>query len=176
MAKYKIIGRQYRNDKCLVCGFNNPFSLNLEFWELENGELAAFSATKEEHQSYPGRTHGGMISALLDETIGRAICIEEPGCLGVTTELSVRFKKPVPLQTTLLIVGRITRNRSRMFEGSGEIYLPDGTLLAEATGTYLKLKAEQIVDCPKGENPVNALNWQLRPLPDNAPQFIELPY
>lgn len=176
MTKYKVINRQYRSDQCLVCGFANPFSLDLEFWELENGEVAAFAATHDHHQSYPGRTHGGMISALLDETIGRAICVEEPHCWGVTTELTVRFKKPVPLNEKLLVVGRITRNRSRMFEGSGEIYLPDGALLAEATGTYLKLKAEQIVDCPAGEDPVNQFNWQLRPLPADAPEYIELPY
>lgn len=177
MTKYKITGRQYRNDHCLVCGFDNPFSLDLEFWQLENGELAAYAETREEHQSYPGRTHGGMISALLDEVIGRAVCIEEPGCWGVTTELTVRYKKPVPLGEKLLIVGRITRNRSRMFEGAGEIYLAaDGSLLAEATGNYLKLKAEQIVPCAEGENPVTKLNWQLRPLPDGAPEYIELPY
>ncbi len=176
MPKYKVIKRQFRNDKCVVCGFDNPFSLQLEFYELENGEVATFAQTMQEHQSYPGRTHGGIISAMLDEVIGRAICTAEPACWGVTTELNVKYKKPVPLEKTLLLVGRVTRNRSRMFSGTGEIYLPDGTLLAEASGTYLKLKAEQIVDCADGEEAISRLNWQLRPQPANAPDYIELPY
>lgn len=180
MTKYKIINRQFRNDKCVVCGFDNPFSLGLEFFELENGEVAAFANTMEEHQSYPGRTHGGIISAMLDEVIGRAVCTAEPACWGVTTELSVRYKKPVPLGDTVLVVGRITRNRSRMFEGTGEIYLMHGAsvgeLLAEANGTYLKLKAEQIVDCADGEEAVSKLNWQLCPAPEDMPEYIELPY
>ena len=33
--KYKVIGHQYRNDQCLVCGWDNPLGLDLEFWELE---------------------------------------------------------------------------------------------------------------------------------------------
>lgn len=180
MTKYKIVNRQYRNDKCVVCGFDNPFSLGMEFFELENGEVAAFACTMEEHQSYPGRTHGGIISAMLDEVIGRAVCTAEPACWGVTTELTVRYKKPVPLNAKLLVVGKVTRNRSRMFSGTGEIYLWEnnapGELLAEAEGTYLKLKAEQIIDCADGEEAVTKLNWQLRPEPDDIPEYIELPY
>lgn len=183
MAKYKIIKRQYRNDQCVVCGFNNPFSLGMEFFELENNEVAAFACTQDWHQSYPGRTHGGIISAMLDEVIGRAICPMEPACWGVTTDLSVKFKKPVPLGQKLLVVGRVTRNRSRMFTGTGEIYLEStadgdvcGELLASAEGTYLKLKAEQIIDCKEGENPITRLNWQLRPQPADMPEYIDLPY
>lgn len=180
MSKYKITNRQYRNDKCVVCGFDNPFSLGMEFFELENGEVVSFAQTMDEHQSYPGRTHGGIISAMLDEVIGRAICTAEPMCWGVTTELNVRFKKPVPLGQRLMIVGRVTRNRSRMFNGTGEIYLMNGDtpgdLLAEADGNYLKLRADQIIDCPDGEDPVTQLNWQLRPAPGDIPDYIELPY
>ena len=172
--RYKVCGRQYRNDKCLVCGFDNPLSLGLDFWQLENGELAAYAVCREEHQSYPGRTHGGIISALLDEVIGRAVCIAEPECWGVTVELNVKFKRPVPLNERLLIVGRITRNRSRMFEGSGEIYDAAGLLLAEATGSYMKLPADKIVHTEDPAGPVNAMNW--RQLDDPAPEYIDLPY
>lgn len=184
MTKYKVTNRQYRNDQCVVCGFDNPFSLGMEFYELENGEVAAFAQTMNEHQSYPGRTHGGIISAMLDEVIGRAVCTMEPACWGVTTDLAVKFKKPVPLGEKLLVVGRVTRNRSRMFNGTGEIYLVNhtedgdtcGELLATAEGTYLKLKAEQIINCADGEEAITALNWQLRPEPADMPEYIDLPY
>lgn len=184
MTKYKVTNRQYRNDQCVVCGFANPFSLGMEFYELENGEVAAFASTMDEHQSYPGRTHGGIISAMLDEVIGRAICTAEPACWGVTTDLAVKFKKPVPLGQKLLVVGRVTRNRSRMFTGTGEIYLVNsnsdgetcGELLATAEGTYLKLKAEQIIECEDGENPITKLNWRLCDAPADMPAYIDLPY
>lgn len=82
--------------------------------------------------------HGGLISAVLDEVIGRAILIEEPDTFGVTVELNVRFKKPVPLETELRCVGRLIRNQRLLFEAEGEILLPDGTVAATAHGKYMK--------------------------------------
>ena len=172
--KYKVIGHQYRNDQCLVCGWDNPLGLDVEFWELENGELATLATLKPNHQSYPGRAHGGIISALLDELIGRAVCIQEPLSWGVTVDLSIKYKKPVPLEQQLIAVGRITRNRSRMFEGAGEIYLPDGTLLASAEGRYMKLPVNKIVE---SETPISDMNWRLLDIePEETPEYIELPY
>lgn len=170
--KYKVTGGQKRGDQCLVCGFANPHSLGMEFWHLENGELAAYVSVKPEHQSYPGRTHGGIITAILDEVIGRAVCVEEPRCWGVTTEINVKFKKPVPLEETVLAVGRITRNRSRMFEGSGEIYAADGTLLASATATYMKMSVDRIAD--GGHSLLTHDTWRF--CYDEMPEYIELPY
>ena len=42
---------------------------------------------REEHQSYPGRLHGGISSTILDETIGRAILLLQPDVWGVTVEI-----------------------------------------------------------------------------------------
>jgi len=36
------------------------------------------------HQGYPNHMHGGMISAVLDETLGRAVQIYDTGIWGVT--------------------------------------------------------------------------------------------
>ena len=84
--------------------------------------------------------------SLLDETIGRAISISEPDAWGVTVELSVRFKKPVPLDGEVRAIGRITENSSRLFSGTGEIVLADGTVAVEASGRYLKMPIERIAE------------------------------
>jgi uncharacterized protein (TIGR00369 family) len=130
----------------MVCGVQNPWSLHARFLELENGELLGVFQPLEQHQSYPGRLHGGIVSAVLDETIGRAINMKHPDAWGVTVELTVRFKKPVPLDEELRAVGRITRDASRLFEGTGEIVLPDGTVAAEASGKYMKMPIDKIAD------------------------------
>ncbi len=121
--------------------------LRTSFYELENGELFATFDTKDEHQSYPGIMHGGIAAAVLDETIGRAIMIKykEP-VWGVTIEFSVRFKKAVPLDNKLRVVGRITKDSGRLFEGTGEILLSDGSVAAEGKGKYLKKPIEGIAD------------------------------
>lgn len=71
--------------------------------------MVALFTPKDEHQSYPGRLHGGVASAILDETIGRAILnLYDVEIWGVTIELNVKFKKPIPLNQELKVVGRIT--------------------------------------------------------------------
>ena len=83
-------------------------------------------------------------------------------------EIKVRFKKPVPLDKELRVVGRITRDTSRFFEGTGELLLPDNSIAAEGQGKYLKLPLTQIADFNQEEQ-----EWQVVPLPED-PDFVDL--
>ena len=103
--------------------------------------------------------HGGVITGILDETIGRAINIDEgenPMTWGVTAELTVRFRKPVPLGVELTARGRITRDVHHLFEGKGEIYLPDGAIAASAHGKFVRFKLDTI----SGMDP-EELGWRV---------------
>ncbi len=144
--KHRVLKKQYNSKKCLVCGLDSLFSLKTRFYELENKELVGMFNVLEEHQSYPGRLHGGIAAAVLDETIGRAIMIDEPDTWGVTVELKVQFKKPLPLEQKLKAVGRITVNNKRIFEGTGEILLENGEVAVTAYGKYMKMSLEKISD------------------------------
>ena len=144
--KHKVIKKQYNSKKCLICGLESKFSLQTRFYELDNNELIAIFRVLEEHQSYPGRLHGGIASAILDETIGRAMMIEEPDTWGVTVELKVQYKKPLPLDQKLRAVGRITGNNKKLFEGTGEILLENGDIAVTAYGKYMKMPLAKISD------------------------------
>ena len=123
----------------------------------------------EQHQSYPGRLHGGMASTMLDETIGRAIMMRYPEVLwGVTVDFQTRFKKSIPLNVELRVVGRITSDNSRFFEGTGEILLPDATIAATGYGKYIKLPLEKISDFDHDEQ-----EWRVVP---SAYDPIEIDY
>ena len=142
----KILAAQNISRMCMVCGKENVSGLHAKFYELEGGELLGVFSPREIHQSYPGRLHGGVASAVLDETIGRAIGVANPEEWGVTVELTVRFKLPVPLGEELRCIGRITRDTRRLFEGTGEIVLADGTVAVEASGKYLKMPIDEIAE------------------------------
>ncbi|MBF4509883.1 MAG: PaaI family thioesterase [Aeromicrobium sp.] len=147
---------------CMVCGVENTAGLHARFYELEDGELAGVFTPREEHQGYPGRLHGGLASTILDETIGRAINLTDPEAWGVTIELTIRYRKPVPLDGEIVARGRITKDSGRIFEGSGEIRLTDGSVAVEAHGRYLRLPIDRIA-----EGDFDA-EWfeDARPLPD----------
>lgn len=166
--KYKVIGKQQNSRMCFVCGLKNPYGLKASFYELENGELVSIFKTLDGHQSYPGRLHGGVIGAILDETIGRAIMINQKNIWGVTVELNVKYKKPIPLDEELRAVGRITKDSNRLFEGTGEILLANGEVAATAYGKYMKMPIEKIANFNEDHE-----EWEIV-LSDDDPNEIEI--
>ena len=167
--KHEIVNGQHVSKYCLVCGIENPLSLQTRFYETAGHEVIARFTPRQEHQSYPGVTHGGISAALLDETIGRAImAYYGKQAFGVTVDLQVQYKKPVPLELELQVVGRVDQDRGRLYQGSGELYLPDGTVAATARGKYLKRNLEQITDS-------DFISEEWFPPQEGAPDSIDIP-
>lgn len=137
---------QYISRHCFVCGTENCHGLHSRFFTLADGRAASIFTASNQHQGYPGRIHGGIISAVLDELIGRVMQATDPTAFAVTVELSVRFKKPAPLMTELKAIAWQTRDSTRIFEGQAELYLPDGSVAVTASGKYLKMAVDRIVD------------------------------
>lgn len=167
--KHKVTRKQKNCKMCLVCGLKNPFGLKAFFYELESDEVVSVFKPIEEHQSYPGRLHGGIATAILDETIGRAIMAKHDNEIwGVTAEISTRYKTPIPLDEELRVVGRITKETKRFFEGTGEILLQNGKIAATGRGKYIKLPLERIADFDAIEH-----EWKITPS-DKDPFEIEI--
>lgn len=139
----KISKRQESSEDCFVCGINNPIGFRSQFYETEEGELICLAQSKFDYQSYPGRLHGGIAATLLDETMGRAILIAHPDEWGVTVDMELKYKKPVPLDCTLRVIGRVEADR-RIFTASGEVLLEDGTVAVTATARYMKMPVSKI--------------------------------
>lgn len=144
---YAIAQSQNLSRHCFICGVQNNFGVKTRFYQTEGKEVIAVFTLLSEHQSYPGVAHGGLSAAILDETIGRAImAYHDQNTFGVTLDLHMRYRHPVPLDTPLHAIGRVNGERGRTFEGSGELILPDGRIAVSAHGTYIKRRAEQITE------------------------------
>ena len=169
MNEIKVKRKQPNSKNCLVCGLDNPFSLKARYYELETKELVAIFKPHHNHQGYPGRVHGGIAAAILDETIGRAImAFYKEEVWGVTLELNISYKKPIPIDQEIKVIGRITKQNSRIFEGTGEVVLNDGTIAVAAQGRYLKLPIDKITDFDR----INE-NWKV--IPENSdPELISI--
>jgi uncharacterized protein (TIGR00369 family) len=122
---------------CYVCGHANPLGLNVRF-RVEGDTVTTRFRPTAMHAGYPGRLHGGVIAALLDETMGWAPCVVA-GRFSLAVELNVRYVKSVPPEGELIITGRADSVTGRIWEASGEVTDDAGTLYARGKGRYYPL-------------------------------------
>lgn len=148
--------KQPNSQMCFACGLENPIGLKMAFYQDDEGRVVAKFTPGDEHQGYPGMVHGGIVTALLDEVLGRVAIAA--GRWMVTGRLNIRFRRPISVGETLTIVGEAMNWKKHVLEARGEISLADGQVGAEATGTFLEIPAEQ------GEGMEEALAfWQVVP-------------
>lgn len=147
----KVIRKQANSKMCIICGMENPHGVQAQFYEMEDQSVCALFRFKEEHQSYPGRVHGGMISAMLDELACRAYWVKEPAKLAVTTKLETKYRRPVPYNADLKGIGRIVRMNSKTFEAECRILDQNNQILADGIIRYLVLPADNITNADYNE-------------------------
>ena len=125
--------KQPNSRMCFLCGLQNPVGLKLAFYDdLEAGQVRSEFTVPDEYQGYPGVVHGGIVSAILDETAGRAVMLGgKDDNLFATLRFTIRYRRPTPTNTPLTALGWVTREGGVSTKAAGEIRLPDGTVTAE---------------------------------------------
>jgi len=128
----------YRDDgMCFVCGPKNPIGLKLNFTLTPNQTLETTFLPKKVHQGYADVVHGGIVATILDE-----VMVNLPNRLGrraVTARLEVSLRKPAMVGQPLTFQARILKETRRTIEASATARRNDGTLVAEAAGTLVKI-------------------------------------
>lgn len=144
----KVISKQRNSKMCIMCGLDNEYGVRAPFYNMEDGSVMTLFKYREQHQSYPGRVHGGLITAMLDEMGLRALWARELSeeTFGVTFSLDTKYRKPVPYDQPLMGKGMIIKNSSRFFVTEACIMDRSGNVLANGTVKYLKLGVEEIAE------------------------------
>ncbi len=142
----KVVSKQNNSQMCLICGMNNTLGVHGQFYNMEDGSVGGLFTFRPEHQSYPGRVHGGMLSTMIDELAGRVLWVDRPDQIAVTMDISVRYKKPVPYGVPLKGRGIYTKKLSRAYSAKCWILDGDGAVLAEGEAKYLILPMEKVTD------------------------------
>ncbi|MGI8610245.1 MAG: hotdog domain-containing protein [Candidatus Dormibacteria bacterium] len=125
--------------QCFVCGQHNAHGLQARYRQ-EGERITTVFTGDSRHQGFPGVVHGGLISSLLDETMGRTALFERAWVM--TGRLEVRYRKPAPLGQPLTVSAWTTRVRGMSVEARGEVRTSDGELLADGKGLFLKVPEE----------------------------------
>jgi uncharacterized protein (TIGR00369 family) len=149
---------------CFVCGVENPFGLHLKFYETGAGEVCADITIPQQYQSYPGIVHGGVVAAMLDEVTGRAYMgdVDQPRFM-YTARLEVRYRRNVPVEAPLHLVGRAQKTKGRTATASGTIFDQEGNLLAEADALLVDVPQEVV-----SNSDLDTLGWKVYPDEDES--------
>lgn len=114
----------------VVSGRTNPMGIGLEV-RRHGDSVVATTALGPAFEGAPGRAHGGVIAAIVDETIGYVLPIL--GELAYTANLNIDYVAPAPLQQELRIVAslRDRADRKLWLQAHGE----------SADGTFVRAEA-----------------------------------
>ena len=145
MPKKKTTGRAHdtrfmkmRKNYCFACGKDNPDSMGLKFIFDEKRKCfeCRFRLDKR-FTGPPGHCHGGIIATILDEAMGKVNKLRE--VVAVTSQITVNYRKPVPLNQPLRVESREVRVFGRCHVHEAEILNRKGEILAQGRGTFIAI-------------------------------------
>jgi acyl-coenzyme A thioesterase PaaI-like protein len=137
----------HHDPACWGCG-DNPVGLHLPLPGAEGlTNYEAYVEFDERHQGGPGIVHGGLVAGALDEAVGLlATWYAFPA---VTARIFVRYRRPVPINTELLLTAWLVDARGRRLHVDGA--LADGDEpLAECRAALLHVPFEHFLATPEG--------------------------
>jgi hypothetical protein len=125
-----------------VVGAGSPLAPPLEV-ELGAGTAAAHCTLGLAYEGPPTYGHGGVSALLADQILGAAVAAS--GNPGMTTELTLRYRRPVPLRTPLLVTAETVDVSGRWVKATGQIAAADrpDRSLVEAKATFTCLNPDQ---------------------------------
>jgi acyl-coenzyme A thioesterase PaaI-like protein len=158
--KSQNASKQPNSRHCFVCGVENEIGLHLEFFQTTSGEVFVDTMIPEQYQGYPGVVHGGIVASLVDEVLGRVHMGGNPEIprFMYTAKLTVQYRKPVPTNQPLKIIGEAIKSKNRSATSRAKILGPEGDVLVEANALLINVP-EGVVDSVGLE----ALGWQVYP-------------
>lgn len=127
---------------CVVCGLANPFSLRLTFLRNRTDRVVRTWVRPDQRmQGALGTTHGGFISLLLDESMGKTL--SAMGIRAPTANLNVNFRRPMRLGFEYEVRAWIVSQQGRKQFVRAEVRsVEDQLLIAEAEALFLQLRPE----------------------------------
>jgi acyl-coenzyme A thioesterase PaaI-like protein len=146
------LDRPLDDGHCFGCGPYSTIGLKMRFDDLPDGTVESRLTLAQPYQGWRGVAHGGIVALLLDE--GMAYAAAGRGHLGVTAELTMRFRKPVPLGEPLIVRGGVLWERRGVLGIEAAVSREDGALLASGEGRFVvkgKLEPGRRLGRPDGD-------------------------
>lgn len=130
-------------DERPISGRSSPYGLDLRVVR-DGDEVVGHVTLRPAHEGAPGRSHGGIVSALFDDVFGFVLTVEQQPAF--TGELTIRYERGVPLHVPLECRVRRTDREGRKIHMTGELTGPDDdggrTVFTRARAIFVAIDPE----------------------------------
>ena len=123
-------------NRCFGCGAANPLGMKLTFdLDVDARRTRGSFTLGPNYAGGAGFAHGGIIAVVLDEAMGKLSRLANEQA--VTAEMSVEYKKPVPIDKPIHVEGWQEEEKGRNRFRVAEIRDIQGNLLARGKGRFV---------------------------------------
>src|SRR3984893_7532478 len=129
---------------CFACGPDNAAGMQLKFaYAPSRKSFVCRLRLDKRYTGPPGHCHGGIIATILDEAMGKVN--KRRQVIALTSQMTVEYLRPVPLNKPLLVAARELSVRGRKHVNTGEILNQEGEVLARGRALFIAIDAHRMV-------------------------------
>jgi len=129
---------RWQKNYCFACGRNNAEGMHLKFsYDEERDCFVCRFRLGKRYTGPPGHAHGGIIATILDEAMGKVNRLRH--VVAVTSQITVDYLKPVPLNKPLWVESREVKVQGRKHINMGEILNQKREVLARGEGLFVAI-------------------------------------
>ncbi|GAC1302596.1 MAG: PaaI family thioesterase [Vulcanimicrobiaceae bacterium] len=120
---------------CIGCGERSAIGLKMRFDVADDRSVSSSLTIPQPFQGWRDIVHGGVVALVLDEAMAYAAAAH--GTIGVTADLKMRFRKPVPVGVPLVVRGNVLWQRRGVFGIEANVCDRSGAVLASAEARFV---------------------------------------
>ena len=123
-------------NNCFACGPENPIGLRITFTLDDEMVCRGEFVPGDNHEGFPGVTHGGILFAALDDVMANWLFLQ--GLKAYTARCDIRYRQMTPTHTTIRLEGRCTKRRARLVQLEGIAIRADSMeAVAQTQATFM---------------------------------------
>jgi acyl-coenzyme A thioesterase PaaI-like protein len=137
-------------NRCFGCGAANEAGMKLPFeLDVDVKRTRGRFTLGPNYAGGGGFAHGGIIAVVLDEAMGKLSKLSDERA--VTAELSIEYRKPVPIDAEISVEGWQEDEKGRNRFRVAEIKDAKGNLLARGKGRFVVVSEAHVAGAQQGK-------------------------
>lgn len=133
---------QYLVSDSVVAGGANPMGLGARYWREDDVAVMEVVIGRA-FEGAPGRSHGGIVATLIDETMG--LVLAQRGLVALTAQLDVNFRAAVPIGEPVVARAWLEHRDGRKLTITATASV-DGNIVVDADALFIAIDPSQFLE------------------------------